>query len=245
MSLGAFQSPELVTAGQTVDAAETAAAGRRQSVASLKVCRWNQETFAREQIWGLVRQVFFGSLARPVRQIVLTAVESGTDVASICRQIGEALALETPKGVAVVGRGMHNCGMGADWEKAYLGTEGTSTPLLQFATQLRSNLWILPQGRLFGGDELLPSLSLNGHLSKLRREFEYSIVEGPPTGASSEAVALGRSVDGVILVLEAHRTRRAAARKIKRNFEAADIQVLGTVLTGRRFPIPEGIYRRL
>jgi Mrp family chromosome partitioning ATPase len=88
-------------------------------------------------------------------------------------------------------------------------------------------------------------MSLNGYLAKLRREFEYSIVEGPPAGESSEAAALGRSADGIILVLEAHRTRRAVARKIKATLDAADVRVLGTVLTGRRFPIPEVIYRRL
>jgi Mrp family chromosome partitioning ATPase len=98
---------------------------------------------------------------------------------------------------------------------------------------------------LSGGDELVPSTSLSGYLAKLRREFEYSIVEGPPAGESSEAAALGRSADGIILVLEAHRTRRAAARKIKETLDAADVRVLGMVLTGRRFPIPEGIYRRL
>jgi hypothetical protein len=86
-------------------------------------------------------------------------------------------------------------------------------------------------------------MSLNGYLAKLRREFEYSIVEGPPAGESSEAAALGRSADGIILVLEAHRTRRAVARKIKATLDAADVRVLGMVLTGRRFPIPEVIYR--
>src|SRR5258708_29367516 len=97
MSLGAFQSPDLARAGERT-------AARRQSVASLQVCTWNPENFAREQIWGLVRQVFFASLARPVRQIVLTAAESGTDVARIFRQIREAMAQETDRGIAWVGR---------------------------------------------------------------------------------------------------------------------------------------------
>ncbi len=240
MSLGAFQSSDLASAAETTGA-------RRQGVASLEVSRWNPESFAREQIWGLVRQVFFASLARPVRQIVLTAAESGTDVASICRQIGEVLALETSSGVAVVGRGTQNCqGIGTDRERTWPGIEGSATPLLRFATQVRSNLWMLLQSKILsGGDELVPSMSLNGYLAKLRREFEYSIVEGPPAGESSEAAALGRSADGIILVLEAHRTRRAAARKIKGTLDAADVRVLGMVLTGRRFPIPEGIYRRL
>jgi hypothetical protein len=239
MSLGAFQSSDLVSAEETT-------AARRQSGASLQAYRWNPDNFAREQIWGLVRQVFFASLVRPVRQIVLTAAESGTDVASICRQIGEALALETSRDVAVVARGTRNGGAGTDGDRAWPGIEGSAAPLLRFATQLQSNLWMLPQSQILSaGDEVVPSTSLNGYLAKLRHEFEYSIVEGPPAGESSEAAALGRSADGIILVLEAHRTRRAAARKIKETLDAADVRVLGMVLTGRRFPIPEGIYQRL
>ena len=237
MSLGVFQSPDLV------DAVEKTVASRERG-SSLKACKWDPDDFAREQIWGLIRQVFFASLASPVRQIVLAAVEPGTDVARICRQVGEALALETSRGVAVVNRGPENYqGSGKDRDRVRPGIEGSSTPLLEFATQVRSNLWLLPQGKILTSGVGAPNL--HGRLSKLRREFEYSIVEGPPAAESSEAAVLGRSADGIILVLEAHRTRRAAARKIKRTLDAAGARVLGLVLTGRKFPIPEGIYRRL
>src|SRR5271165_7048122 len=64
---------------------------------------WNPANFAREQIQGLVRQVFFSNPARPVRQVVFSAAEPETDVRTICRRVGEALALETPGSVAVVG----------------------------------------------------------------------------------------------------------------------------------------------
>jgi hypothetical protein len=237
MSLGVFQSPDLV------DAVEKKAVSRERRV-SLKACKWNPDDFAREQIWGLIRQVFFASLASPVRQIVLAAVEPGTDVARICRQIGEALALETSRGVAVVGRGPENYqALGMDRDRAGPGIEESTTPLLEVATQVRSNLWLLPQSNILTAGAGAPNL--HGRLAKLRREFEYSIVEGPPAAESSEAAVLGRSADGIILVVEAHRTRRAAARKIQRTLDAAGSRVLGLVLTGRRFPIPDGIYRRL
>jgi len=237
MSLGVFQSPDLVSAvGKT--------AASRERGASLKACKWDPDDFAREQIWGLVRQVFFASLASPVRQIVLAAVEPGTDVARVCRQIGEALALETSRGVAVVGRGPENYqDIGKDRETTRPGSEGSTAPLLEFSTQVRSNLWLLPQRQILTGG--VGARNLHGRLSKLRREFEYSIVEGPPAGESGEAAVLGRSADGIILVLRAHRTRRAAAGKIKRTLDAAGARILGLVLTGRKFPIPDGIYRRL
>ena len=48
---------------------------------------WNPEDFAREQIRGLVRRVFFASGPRAVRQVVFSATEAHTDVASICDQV--------------------------------------------------------------------------------------------------------------------------------------------------------------
>jgi hypothetical protein len=36
---------------------------------------WNPEDFAREQIRGLVRQVFFSNVERPVRQVVFSAMD--------------------------------------------------------------------------------------------------------------------------------------------------------------------------
>jgi Mrp family chromosome partitioning ATPase len=81
-------------------------------------------------------------------------------------------------------------------------------------------------------------------LADLRNEFEYAVIQAPAAGVSSEAAMLGQLADGVILVLEAHTTRKAAARKIKESL-GAQSRILGIVLTERRFPVPERIYRRL
>jgi Mrp family chromosome partitioning ATPase len=56
---------------------------------------------------------------------------------------------------------------------------------------------------------------------------------------------MGRLKDGVALVIEAHRTRRVKAQKAKEILQAANLKVLGTVLSERTFPIPEAIYRNL
>ena len=203
---------------------------------------WSPENFAREQIRGLVRQVFFSNVARPVRQVVLSAVESETDVCSLCRRVGEALALETAGCVAVEGRQprafLHSYHPDAEHAAA-----GTSTSLRQCGNRVRDNLWLLPAAQI--GSDFTTTASLHSHLCELRREFDFSIVEGPPAGESNEATAMAQLADGIILVLSANRTRRAAASKIKDTLERAQARLLGTVLCDRVFPIPEGIYRRL
>jgi Mrp family chromosome partitioning ATPase len=202
--------------------------------------------FAREQIRGLVRQIFFASITNPVRQVVFSAAESGTDVGALCRRVGKTLALETNEAIGVVSRNMSIFPEGMREKKSDRNADLASTPLRQVSTRVQSNLWFVPEPWVVvGSQQLVTSLSLYSRLLELRREFEYSIVEGPPAGESSETAALGQLSDGVILVLAAHSTRRATARRIKETLEAAHVRLLGTVLSERTFPIPEAIYRRL
>ncbi len=81
--------------------------------------------------------------------------------------------------------------------------------------------------------------------AELRLEFDYTVLHGPPAGLCSDAALLGYLSDGVILVLQANSTRRAAAQRAVQTLQATNARLLGSVLNGRTFPIPEGIYRRL
>ena len=243
MATSIFDSPELELRSTTV--ATTAGYLRDTD-------EWTPDSFAREQIRGLVRQVFFSNIARPVRQVVLGAVEADTDVGSVCRLVGEALASETQASISVVYRDATSLEpQDVVREEPLSANAGESTTRLRArATRVKGNLWFIPDAGYFSTGGAVP-VGL-GHprigysrLAELRREFEYSIVQCPPAGESSEAAALGQLADGIILVLAAHRTRRATARKVLETLRAAQVQLLGTVLSDRTFPIPEGIYRRL
>jgi hypothetical protein len=202
---------------------------------------WNPDNFAREQIRGLVRRVFFATGDQPVKQVVFSATEPHTDVAGICDQVGRALAMETSEHIAIVGREPrsveimrgHSC-------------DPRSAAIKSWSTQTAVNLWHVPEfGRRECGTESGTGPYWLSCLAELRNEFEYAVIQGPEAGVSSEAALLGRLADGIILVLGAHSTRKAAARKIKEELEAGQSRILGTVLSERRFPVPERIYRRL
>jgi hypothetical protein len=201
---------------------------------------WNPEEFAREQIRGLVRRVFFTNGVRPVRQVVFSAAGPNTDVANICNQVGQALALETSADIAVVGREPET----GDVVRKHLRDMGSGA-IKCWSTQTAINLWRVPELRPREGEESGTGRYWLSSLAELRNEFEYAVIHGPAAGISSEAALLGHLADGIILVLGAHSTRKATARKIKETLEAAQSRILGTVLSERRFPVPERIYRRL
>jgi hypothetical protein len=201
---------------------------------------WNPENFAREQIRGLVRRVFFASAAPAVRQVVFCAAGPDTDVAHICEQVGRGLALETSADIAILGREAKAVEMGAAPRCARNGT------IKSWSAQASTNLWRVPEfGVRAYGEESGTGRYWLSCLAELRREFEYTVIHGPVAGISSEAALIGQLVDGMILVLGAHSTRKATARKIKETLQTAHSRLLGTVLSDRRFPVPEGIYRRL
>lgn len=210
---------------------------------------WTPANFAREQIRGLVRQVFFSNASHPVRQVVFSGADSGTDIGSICRQVGEALASETQAGIAVVGSGAERIEL-PETEQTYGSRRAADEPPHRPQAATKSNLWFVSNSGTANARRSSFRSAPESHvayarLAELRREFEYSIVASPPAGEASDAAAMGQLADGVVLVLAANRTRRATARKIMETLRLARVPLLGLVLSNRTFPVPEAIYRHL
>jgi len=219
-----------------------------ESPARAEICGkrhgWNPRDFAREQIRGLVRRVFFTNPADSARQVVFSAAEPGTDVGTICDQVGHALALETSAEIAILSQDSSAAESGPVVQDGCRRAE--TARIRSWSTPLATNLWLVPE---LGLRERCPEAATSRYwewaLAELRSDFEYVVIQGLGDGVSSESALLGQLTDGIILVLEANRSRRATTRKIKETLEGTRSRILGTVLSKRTFPVPEGIYRRL
>jgi hypothetical protein len=190
---------------------------------------WNSQMFARNQIRGLVRQVFMQNAPHPVRQVAFSAVGPEIAIDDICRLVGNAVTEEREGEVAIVR------------VEASLQLHCQES-LKASAIKLERKLWLLEREqclRNLGAAEELCS-----YLAAVRAEFEYSILLGSPAD-SNTIVEAARFSDGLVLVLSALHTRRAAALQRKRALEDAGVRLLGTVLADREFPIPEKLYRLL
>jgi hypothetical protein len=201
------------------------------------------DSFEEEQLRGLVQQVFLTDNPKPCRQVIFSPVDPQSGGRSMCRRIGGALSHHVSGMVCVV-----ECvsfpqgsvtGAAAASRQRHFGT------LRDSAEQLSPNLWFMPAA-VFVGDSKnhLSAAWLRGRLAELRLEFDYTVIAGP-AASSSEGSMLAALCDGMVLVIEANCTRRAAAQKVRRALSAGNIRLLGTVLSERTFPIPEALYRRL
>lgn len=78
--------------------------------------------------------------------------------------------------------------------------------------------------------ELLGSRRFADLLGRAREQFDYVLLDAPPTAPVSDPAILATQGDGVLLVLDAQKTRKASLRKAKRTLDAVGASVLGTVM---------------
>ncbi len=79
----------------------------------------------------------------------------------------------------------------------------------------------------------------------LRSEFDLIIVASSPSSKSALGLVLSKMVDGVVLVVEAERTRAPVVQQLQANLHSVGSDPLGVVLTNRRFYLPRWLYRWL
>jgi hypothetical protein len=109
---------------------------------------------------------------------------------------------------------------------------------------MATRLWLATRSSWLEDDdpENISDKSLS-RLHHLRSQFDFSVL--CCASMSCLTTRLGRNCDGLVLVLTAHRTRRLVAAQMKEQLRIAGVPLLGTVLTERRFPVPQGLYRYL
>jgi Mrp family chromosome partitioning ATPase len=79
----------------------------------------------------------------------------------------------------------------------------------------------------------------------LRSEFDYTIIDCPSLKTSGDLLSVAPFVDGVILVVEANRTRRDDPRIAEQSIAAAGGKTLGFILNKRTYELPDWLDRML
>ncbi len=199
----------------------------------------------------LVHRLFL-SAGGPDRQtaVLFAAVDRHGAAGELCGRVAEALAACSDGLVCVVDADLRQPTL--DHYFRTPATPGIGDVLQDgcaardVALQVRPNLWFVPAGSALVDPLLLfGSGGARALFRELREVFKYVLVYTAPLGASEEALLLGPLTDGVVLVVEAHRTHREKARRVKDRLQTARVPLLGVVLTNRRFPIPPWLSRWL
>jgi non-specific protein-tyrosine kinase len=114
----------------------------------------------------------------------------------------------------------------SDWMQA----GGEAAP--QLAPTGVDGLRLLPAGAAAANPaDLLSSRRVEALISSLKAQADVVLFDAPPILAVSDAALLAASLDGVLLVVSAGRTRRDHAQRAKELLEKIRVRVVGAVLT--------------
>ena len=95
----------------------------------------------------------------------------------------------------------------------------------------------IPASAYFNGEDM------TAFFRTLKQKFDLVLLDSPSVMLSSDGVALSRNADGVVLVVEAEKTRWQVAGNAAEKINSQGGTILGVVLNKRRYPIPEFFYR--
>jgi len=76
----------------------------------------------------------------------------------------------------------------------------------------------------------------------LRSEFDYTIIDCPSLKESGDVLSISPFVDGIILIVEANRTRRGQPHHAEQRIAAAGGTLLGYVLNKRVYEVPRWLF---
>lgn len=109
-----------------------------------------------------------------------------------------------------------------------------------------TRLFVSPSSKNFVSNlQILNPLLIDDFWKKLRERFDLILIDSPPATISADGLVLSSKVDGIVLVVEAEKTRWPVAESVKDRINRSGGKILGIVLNKRRLYIPEWVYKRL
>lgn len=188
---------------------------------------------------------------RPVRKILFASPSNGDGSSEVAIQYAYSIASDSQWKVLLVDAKLSNPNFVKrfDIDPAMKGL----TDLIKdggiatvFKKADHNNVYILPIGTHPNStSNILRRAQFDNFMESAGLHFDYIIIDGPPILKSPVCRVIGPKVDGVIMVLDAGKTRHQVALRAKQELEFCHAKILGVILNKRKYHIPKWIYDRL
>jgi capsular exopolysaccharide synthesis family protein len=199
---------------------------------------------ASEAYRTLRTNIQFSSLEKPVHTILVTGVEAGEGKSTTLANLAVVMAQAGKRVIAV------DCDLRRPTLHKVFGLAsepGLTTAILDDSGQVSrqktavAGLELVACGTLPPNpSELLSSHRFEDVLARLTAEADIVLLDAPPIVSVSDAAVLATKVDGVILVVNAGKTKRDLARRAKSLLEKVNANILGVVLNNA--PVERSMY---
>lgn len=193
---------------------------------------------ATEAYRTLRTNILFSSLDKPIHTLLLTSAEQTSDKSLTAANLAVTMAQAEQRVLLV------DCDLRQPTLHTIFGLsneQGLTSAILDQEAPLAiqptevPGLSLLPSGPLPPRPaDLLGSRRMEGLLNRLRQIADIVIFDTPPVQPFTDALVLATRVDGVLLVIQAGRSRRDRVREARQKLEKVKANLLGVVLSGAR-----------
>lgn len=178
--------------------------------------------------------LLYALVDNPPRVIVVTSPGPSEGKSTTCANLGVVLA-QAGKEVLIVDCDLRKPVMHKFFEmrnlRGVVDVLADEHRLQEVWMQPVDGLKVLPVGPVPPNPtELLGTQRFSKLLADFREKFDYVLVDAPPIGPVSDPAILAAQGDGVLLVVDAQKTRKVAVRQAMRNLNAVGANVIGTVM---------------
>jgi protein-tyrosine kinase len=188
---------------------------------------------------------------RQIKTVLFLSSVHGEGTSSVCAQFARTIAQGKGEKVLLVDANLRSPTLHEffDLEREHGLTEllesGDATDAVIRQTGIPGLSVITAGAPAQDAPRLLASPHLKKLLSEWKERYSWIIFDTSPVLAYADAVVLGRLLDGIVLVVQAGKTRWEVIRKAQEILKNAKVNILGVVLNKRQYVIPKPIYRRL
>jgi Mrp family chromosome partitioning ATPase len=194
----------------------------------------------------IVERLYLAAEGTAPQSLLFVSLESRSGD-TLCGRVAESLAAQVSGRVCVVdtnfGRPSLHSHFRVPNDRGLAGAVTSDDPIESFGHRIAgTDLTVVPAG---GRWEVSASERLADRIRELREHFDYVLVQSAVGSDAADACFLGRLLGSAVLVIEAHKTRRDTAARIKSQLQQNGVSVLGAVLNNRTFPVPQSLYSKL
>jgi succinoglycan biosynthesis transport protein ExoP len=97
-----------------------------------------------------------------------------------------------------------------------------------------NQLWVLPSGSVNNSADFAAARGLRETLKTLSESADIVLIDAPPLLVTGDAMALTGHVDGIMVVVRAHLTRKATLDEMRRVLDVAPAVKVGFILIGSK-----------
>lgn len=219
------------------------------------------QSFDLDEYYRLKQNILRSSQNGKIKSLLFLSPTGGEGASTVLAEFAMSLAGQGEK-VLLIDANFRSPSL---HERFHLGSENGLAELLLGKSALSQviqktsldTLWAITVGTLNRGPStvdrglsssgrgLFPLNALDAHLQKMKDAADWVLFDAPPVNQFDEGLALSGKVDGVVMVLQAEKTRWEVAQAAKQRVEESGGKVLGVVLNKRKFYIPKWIYKTL